>query len=169
MRLFGNGSSTQNLETGEQTLEVLQFRAFRRFRNPAEMASIANPLNDKLIKRLDRRLRQVPDQFAIGLSACRRPARHRQAYEQVMSRDKQLPVLQGFDDRLGDRLTLFSRGRFACSSRYQLAIITRPDRLKLQCRDDLARMFPARFVALGVELEHCRVDAHWSATTETTA
>lgn len=70
-----------------------------------------------------------------------------------------LSFLQGFDHGLGDRRTLFSGRRLACRRRYQLAIVTRPDRLKLQCRDDLARVFPARFVALGVELEHCRVDA----------
>src|SRR3546814_20642652 len=61
-------------------------------------------------------------------------------------------LLQGFDHGLGDRRTLFSGRRLACRRRYQLAIVTRPDRLQIQCRDDLARVFPARFVALGVEI-----------------
>src|SRR3546814_18437914 len=77
-------------------------------------------------------------------------------------------LLQGFDHGLGDRRTLFSGRRLACRRRYQLAIVTRPDRLKLQCRDDLARVFPARFVALGVELEHCRVAAPPVGATRTT-
>ncbi|TIN17060.1 MAG: DUF1612 domain-containing protein [Mesorhizobium sp.] len=38
--LIGNGRRTQNLETGDQALEILQFSPFRRFRNPAEMAPV---------------------------------------------------------------------------------------------------------------------------------
>lgn len=90
---------------------------------------------------------QIPDQFAIGLSTRRRPAGQCQTDQQLRHRNEQLSFLQG-QSGLGDRRTLFSGRRLACRRRYQLAIVTRPDRLKLQCRDDLARI-PGAFRRAG--------------------
>lgn len=47
--LIGNRRRT-NLKPGNQALEVFQLRPLRRFRNPAEMAPIAGPIDEKLIK-----------------------------------------------------------------------------------------------------------------------
>jgi hypothetical protein len=41
------------------------YSPLRRFRNPAEMAPIAGPIDEKLIKRLDGRLLHAPDQAAM--------------------------------------------------------------------------------------------------------
>lgn len=149
--LIGNRRRTQNLKPGNQALEVFQFRPLRRFRNPAEMAPIAGPIDEKLIKRLDGRLLHAPDQAAISLSSRCRPARHRQTYQQFRHRNEQLPLLQGFDHGLGDRLALFGSGCLACRRGDQGSIIARPDGPEIQCDDNLPRMFSTGFLPLGIE------------------
>lgn len=149
--LIGNGGGAQNRKAGNQTLEVHQFCPFRRLRDPAKATAVAGPINEKMIEGLNGWSRQVPDQFAIGMPSRCCPACHRQAYQQLRHGNEQLPVIEDFDHRLGNRHTLFGGGRFACSSSDQHAVVARSDGLKVQSGDDLPGMFAARFLALGIE------------------
>lgn len=130
---------------------VRAHEAARRLRDPAKATAVAGPINEKMIEGLNGWSRQVPDQFAIGMPSRCCPACHRQAYQQLRHGNEQLPVLEDFDHRLGNRHTLFGGGRFACSSSDQHAVVARSDGLKVQSGDDLPGMFAARFLALGIE------------------
>jgi hypothetical protein len=57
---IGHGFGDAAAQLSDQDLELLQLRPFRSFRDPAEVASIAGLLNEKLIERLDGRLLQAP-------------------------------------------------------------------------------------------------------------